>query len=115
MPYMLNGELLEAGGEPRLENGTLWVPLRKLGVALGGSADWLAENKVVALYLNNHVVTLTVDDKTADVDGERFEMQAAPFVENGETWVPVRLFENGLGYSLSADAQNGIVDLTATA
>ena len=113
MPYMLNGEMLEAGGEPRLEDGTLWVPLRKLGTALGGNADWLAENKVVALYLNDHIVTLTVGDHTADVDGEQFEMQAAPFVENGETWVPVRLFERGLGYSLSADPKNGIVDLTS--
>lgn len=115
MPYMLNGDMLEISGEPRLEAGTLWVPLRKLGAALGGSADWIAENKVVALYLNDHVVTLTVDDATADVDGEQFELQAAPFVENGETWVPVRLFERGLGYTLNADAQNGIVDLTATA
>ena len=112
MPYMLNGELLEISGEPRLEAGTLWVPLRKLGTALGGSADWIAENKVVALYLNDHVVTLTVGDQTADIDGERTELQAAPFVENGETWVPVRLFENNLGYSLSADPQSGIVDLT---
>jgi hypothetical protein len=115
MPYLLNGELVEIGSEPRLEAGTLWVPLRKLGTALGGSADWIAENKVVALYLNDHVVTLTVDDPTADVDGEKFELQAAPFVENGETWVPVRLFERGLGYTLIADAQNGIVDLTASA
>lgn len=114
MPYMLNGELLEISGEPRLEAGTLWVPLRKLGAALGGNADWIAENKVVALYLNDHVVTLTVDDKTADIDGEQFELQAAPFVESGETWVPVRLFEHGLGYSLNTDPQSGIVDLTAT-
>lgn len=111
MPYMLNGELLELTGEPRLQDSVLWVPLRKLGSALGGNADWIAENKVVALYLNDHIVTLTVGDETADVDGEQFEMQAAPFVESGETWVPVRLFERGLGYTLSADPENGIVDL----
>lgn len=114
MPFMLNGELLEIGGEPRLESGTMWVPLRRLGNALGGKSDWLAENKVVALYLNDHIVTLTVGDNTADVDGEQFEMQAAPFVEEGETWVPVRLFERGLGYSLNADPQSGIVDLNAS-
>jgi len=37
-------------------------------------------------------------------------LQAAPFIEDGETWVPVRLFEK-LGYALTADPQNGIVDL----
>ncbi|PQV65459.1 Copper amine oxidase N-terminal domain-containing protein [Abditibacterium utsteinense] len=115
MPYMLNGELLEIEGEPRLQDGTLWVPLRKLGGALGGKADWISENRVAALYLNDHVATLTIGDNTADVDGEQFELQAAPFVESGETWVPVRLFERGLGYTLSADPQSGIVDLGMSA
>ena len=114
MPYMLNGELLEISSEPRLQDGTLWVPLRKLGTALGGSADWISPNHVAVLYLNDHVITLTVGDPTADIDNEKFELQAAPFVEDGETWVPVRLFERNLGYTLAADARNSIVDLTAT-
>jgi hypothetical protein len=113
MPYMLNGELLNIGSEPRLQDGTLWVPLRKLGTSLGGSADWISPNHVAVLYLNDHVITLTIGDPTVDIDGERAELQAAPFVEDGETWVPVRLFERNLGYQLSADAPNGIVDLTA--
>ncbi len=113
MPYMLNGGVLDLASEPRLQDGTLWVPLRKLGSALGGNADWIAPNKVAVLYLNNQIVTLTIGDKIADIDGSQVELQAAPFVENGETWVPVRLFERGLGYTLSADPENGIVDLTS--
>lgn len=113
MPYMLNGELLELPTEPRLQEGTLWVPLRKLGSALGGNADWISPNHVAVLYLNNQIVTLTIGDKVADIDGNRIELQAAPFVEEGETWVPIRLFERGLGYKLSADAVNKIVDLTS--
>ena len=112
MPYMINGDLAEIGSEPRLQDGTLWVPFRKLGEALGGKADWIAPNQVVVLYLGERVATLTIGDQTADVDNERFELQAAPFVENGETWVPVRFFEQGLGYKLVADPQNGIVDLS---
>lgn len=113
MPYMVNGELLELASEPRLQDGTLWVPLRKLGSALGGNADWISPNRVAVLYLNDRIVTLTIGDKTADIDGEKLELQAAPFVEEGETWVPVRLFERGLGYGLSADPASGIVDLTS--
>lgn len=114
MPYMLNGEVLSLDSEPRLQDGTLWVPLRKLGAALSGSADWISPNQVAVLYLNGHTVTITVGDKTVDVDGQSTELQAAPFVESGETWVPVRLFEGTLGYKLDADPQNGIVDLTVT-
>ncbi|HEX9996255.1 MAG TPA: copper amine oxidase N-terminal domain-containing protein [Abditibacterium sp.] len=113
MPYMLNGELLEIQSEPRLQDGVLWVPLRKLGEALGGKADWISPNHVAVLYMGDRVATLTVGDQTADVDNERFELQAAPFLENGETWVPVRFFEQGFGYHLTADPQNGIVELGA--
>ncbi len=114
MPYMIGGEMAEVGTEPRLQDGTMWVPLRKLGQALGGNADWVAPNRVAVLYLNGQIITLTIGDQTADVDGERRELQGAPFVEDGETWVPVRLFES-LGYTLSADPQNGIVDLSVPA
>lgn len=114
MPYMIGGELVEIGSEPRHQDGILWVPLRKLGHALGGNADWVAPNQVAVLYLRDRIITITIGDKTADIDGERRELQGAPFVDDGETWVPVRLFES-LGYTLSADAQNGIVDLTPPA
>lgn len=115
MPYMLNGELLSVDSEPRLQDGTLWVPLRKLGAALGGKVDWEPTNGVAILYLNDHIATFQNGVKTVDFDGQSVELQAAPFVESGETWVPVRLFEKAFGYSLVADPQNGIVELTPAA
>jgi hypothetical protein len=115
MPYVLNDEPLEIGSEPRLQDGTLWVPLRKLGEALGGKADWISPNHVAVLYYGERIATLTIGDTTADVDGERFELQDAPFLEGGETWVPVRFFERGLGFTLSAHPQSGTVDLKSPA
>jgi hypothetical protein len=110
MPYTLNGSLVEGLGEPRLHEGTLWVPLRKIGENLGGSADYETTNRVPILYLNDHIVTLKPGDATIDLDGQPLTLQAAPFIEDGETWIPVRLFEK-LGYTLTADPANGIVDL----
>jgi len=115
MPYMLDGNLLEVETEPVLKDGTLWVPFRKLGEALGGTVDWEPSTGVAILYIANRVATLQIGDKTADVDGEQTELQAAPYAENGESWVPVRFFEKALGYTLSADPENGILDLTTPA
>jgi hypothetical protein len=113
MPYTIEGAPVEIGAEPRLQDGTLWVPLRKLGEALGGKADWISPNHVAVLYLGDRIATLTIGDVNADVDGTPLELQAAPFVENGETWVPVRFFEKGLGYTLSADPASASVELVA--
>ena len=115
MPYMLNGDLLTVSDEPKVEGGTMFVPLRQLATALGGKADWEPSTGTVILYLNDTITTFKNGEKAVDVDGTSFELQAPVAVDNGETWVPVRFFERALGYTLVADSQNGIVDLTKTA
>ena len=111
MPYMLNGEMLSVATEPKVMDGTMFVPLRKLAVALGGSADYEPTNGVAIMYLGEDIVTFTRDSNMVDVNGTQSQLQTAPVVEDGETWVPVRFFEGALGYYLTADPQNGIVDL----
>ena len=113
MPYMLNGEMLEVATEPRVGNGTMYVPLRDVAAALGGNVDWEPSNGIAILYINDKIVTLKSNDTTVEVDGEKTELQAHPWIDNGEMMVPVRFFETPLGYGLDADAQNLIVSLTS--
>ena len=63
-------------------------------------------------YLGDKIATLQSNDPTVDVDGEKTELQAHPWIDNGEMMVPVRFFEGPLGYSLEADAANGIVSFS---
>ncbi len=112
MPYMLNGEMLEVATEPRVGSGTMYVPLRDVVVALGGKADWEPTTGTAIVYMDDKIITLKSNDNTVDVDGEKSELQAHPWIDNGEMMVPVRFFENTLGYGLDADAQNMIVSLT---
>lgn len=113
MPYILNGESVDMG-EPRLDNGTLFVPLRKMAQALGGSADYEPSTNSAILYLNDQIVTFTNGQNSVSLNGASVPLQAAAFVEDGETWVPVRFFEGVMGYKLNADPQNGIVELSAS-
>ena len=112
MPYMLNGEMLEVGTEPRVGNGTMYVPVRDVAIALGGKVDFEPSNGVAIVYLGDNIATLQSNDPTVDVDGEKTELQAHPWIDNGEMMVPVRFFEGPLGYSLEADAANGIVSFS---
>jgi hypothetical protein len=51
-------------------------------------------------------------DITVTVDGEQQELQAAPFLSEGDTWVPVRFFNQPLGYALNVDLDTNRVELT---
>ena len=112
MPYMLNGDLLEVGREPQIGNGTMYVPLREVATALGGNVDWEPSNGVAIVYMGDQIATLQSNDTTVDVNGEKSELQAHPWIDNGEMMVPVRFFESALGYALEADSANGIVSLS---
>jgi hypothetical protein len=111
MPYIINGQSASIT-EPQNQGGTLWVPLREVATALGGTLDWDADNRVAIGYFGDSIATLKIDDPTADINGEKSELQEAPRLQDGETWVPVRFF-NLLGYNLAVDPQNSSVDITS--
>lgn len=113
MPYSINGQ--EAAiSEPDLQDGTLYVPVRGVIDMLGGNMDWDADNRVAIAYLGDNIVTLTEGDTTADVNGEKSELQAAPHLKDGEMWVPVRFF-NLIGQQIAVDLNSKQVDLTSNA
>ena len=113
MAYLLNGDLLEIEGDPRLDDGTLFVPLRKVANALGFNVDFEASTYNAIIYATNgDIVTLKNGEGNAEINGAAMPMQAAPFVENGEMWVPVRFFERVLNVTMQADPKNGIVEFS---
>ncbi|MBV9865897.1 MAG: copper amine oxidase N-terminal domain-containing protein [Abitibacteriaceae bacterium] len=115
MPYTLDGQPLNVSLEPQQNGGTLWVPLRPIGQALGGNVDWDPDNQVAILYLNSRIATVKMDDANVDVDGQQYALQEAPYVSDGESWVPVRFFNNPLGYALNVDLGSHQVDFTSPA
>ena len=109
MPYTFEGSPLGVGSEPVIKNGVTWVPVRALGTALGGNVDWDPDSRVAILYLGDIVASFKEDDATADINGEQWEMPGATYLEDGEAWIPARLFER-LGYGLQVDTQSKTVN-----
>lgn len=112
MPYTFDGAPQDIASEPELKDGTMWVPLRAVAGALGATADWDSSNGVAILYLGERIVTIKIGDPSIDISGSPFQLQAAPYVESGETWVPVRLFSEALGYNVGVDLGSKTVDIT---
>lgn len=110
MPYTLNGQAASIA-EPNLKDGTLWVPLRAVSESLGGNVDWDPDNRVAIVYLGSNIATLKIGDAEADVNGEKSPLQEAPYLENGETWVPVRFF-NRVGQQIAVNLQDKHVEMT---
>ena len=111
MPYTINGSGSSISSEPRLEGGTMWVPLRDVAEAMGGTVQYEPTNGVAMLTHGDKMVTVQMGDPNVDVDGTTHTLQDAPFVEDGEAWVPVRFFNTTLGANVNVDLQNNSVDI----
>ncbi len=115
MPYTLNGNALQIAEEPNHKDGTLWVPLRAVSQALGAKVDWDPDSEVAIVYNGPYIYSVKIGDSEVDVDGQKLELQDAPYTESGDAWVPVRFFERPMGYKINADWQTKQVDISVPA
>jgi hypothetical protein len=113
MPYIVDGQAVPIEHEPRNQDGVLWVPLRPLCEALGATVEWDQDLQQVDIH-HPQKGNIQVNAGTAEMiaNGEPMSLQAAPFVDAGETWVPVRFFNSILRYALNVNLGENLVELT---
>ena len=112
MPYIIDGQPVTIADEPRNQDGTLWVPLRGLGEAVGATIGWDQGLKQVTVQHPKANVQMDIGSTDIIVNDEAKTIQAVPFVEAGDTWVPVRFFNEVLGYALNVNLAENLVELT---
>lgn len=79
-----------------LEDRT-YVPLRFVAEAFGTALDWEEETSKITLKGGNDKVSLTVGEASITVNGETKPIDAASYVTDDRTMVPVRAVSEALG------------------
>ena len=110
VPVQVDGELLDAACT--LTDGVTYVPLRTLLNQMGGwEVEWdSAEKEAVAVSETIHL-TANPDTDTVTVNGA--EYAGTVYVQNGRTYVPLRLTANLLGGSAVWDPYLGGAAMTS--
>ena len=109
VPVQVDGALLERRGT--LENGVTYVPLRTLLDHLGGwELEWDSTKKQAVATSGERTLTADPSADTIVLDG--MEYGGSVYVENGRTWVPLRLTANVLGGSAVWDPWLGGAAMT---
>lgn len=97
----VNGEELRPGTErPKLVNNYTFLVLRDIAVALKADLKWDNQAKKATFSLNGRTVVLTAGSSVMTVNGEKRTIPAAPFVENGRTYVPLGALSDALGFDV---------------
>lgn len=105
-------KIYELDVPPMIKDSRTFVPLRFFGDAIGAKVDWNNEERKVVYTKKDKEIVLFIDKKIAYVNGEEKELDAAPFIKDGRTLVPVRFVSENLDSSVEWNSQERTVRIT---
>lgn len=98
--------------DPILNNaGTLLLPMRDFYEAIGAKVYWNQQTKVATSVRNNQIIDLTINSKTALVNGNKVPLLAAPIVYKDRTYIPMRFVSENSDGKVYWDQVNKIVEV----
>lgn len=98
---VVNGKLLEADAEAEIIEGRTFVPLRAIAEELGAEVEWKQETRGITLKKDGMETALAIGSLSASLtEGEKVSpvmLEAAPYIKDERTFVPLRFIAQGLG------------------
>ena len=106
---IVNGKYVQfPDAAPEVANGRTMVPVRALVEAVDGEVSY--EDGKIVCKTDKAAITLNVGSDKAAVEGpdagediEDIQMDCAPYIKDGRTYVPVRFLAETLGYEVGWD------------
>ncbi len=98
---VVGGEPLRADAEAEIVNSRAFVPLRAIAEELDADVEWVQELMEVRLSKGKQRAVLTIGQTAATVSDNGIDrsvtLEAAPYIKEGRTFVPLRFIAQGLG------------------
>ncbi len=108
----LNGEELVFDSEPEIIDGTTFVPMRTIFEALGADIEWNDERHEVVASCGLDEIVLKIGSKVAIHNTDVSMLNAAPYIKEDCTMVPLRYLSEALSCDVKWDSANNRVDIT---
>lgn len=107
-----NGKNLEFEVNPYIKDGVTMVPFRKILEAFGAQVGWDGTQKVVAAKKAGAEIYMKIGINYAYLNGDEVNIEVAPEVKDGSTFVPLRFISENLGAEVSWINATRTVDIT---
>jgi hypothetical protein len=99
----LDGIDLFFESDPVIVNERTMVPMRKIFETLGATVDWDGSARTVSAAIGDTSLRLSIGSDIAYVNGEEIRLDAAPFIQNDITFVPLRFVSEASGAEVQWD------------
>jgi len=96
----VNGKIQEIdpgrGTTPIVVSSRSMVPIRAIVESMGGSVNWDNSSQQITLTANGNTINMWVGKNEITVNGIKREIDVAPVIQNGRTYVPIRFSAENL-------------------
>ena len=117
--YLTNNVKVEVNGEkvtfkdPILnKNGNIFLPMRNYFEMIGTSVSWNQQTKTASAFKSGNRVDVTLNSKTANVNGKKVAVNVPPFLYKNKTYVPIRFLSENLGGNVKWNQQAQKVEIS---
>jgi len=100
------------GTNPELRNSRTFLPISPVVKEIGGQTSWDGKEQKVTIELESKKIELWIGKTTAYVNGAPKKMDAAPYVSNARTMLPLRFIIENLGFDVEWDGIKSEVKIT---
>lgn len=109
----INDEKLELDTHPIIENGRVLIPVRAISEYLGASVIWEEKAKTITVTKPGTELRLQVENKVAYNNGQLLNLDVAPMIVQGRTFVPVRFISEAFGCDVQWDKVSRNVSISS--
>ena len=89
---------------PQIASGRVFVPIRIVSAFFGAEVEWKSPH--IYLTLGDTTLTLTINSDTVLINDTQMTLEAAPYIKDGRTMVPLRFISEAFGYEVGFRAGN---------
>lgn len=106
------GETVENDVAPVIRADRTMLPARFVAESLGGTIEWNESERKVTVKKGDMTLVITIGSPRAERNGESLLLEAPAFIEDGRTYLPVRLLAESLGAEVTWNEETNEVTIT---
>lgn len=108
---VINGRVVTFKDPILNQSGTLLLPMRDFYEEIGAEVNWDAESKKATSIRNGQVIELTINSKTAYVNGKSVQVLVAPAIYKDRTYIPMRFVSENSDGKVDWNQQKKLVEV----
>ncbi|WP_274364967.1 stalk domain-containing protein [Paenibacillus thermotolerans] len=101
---ILDGEEVKFDAIPQMKNGNTMVQFRPIFEKLGLAIAWDGKTQTITGKKEGSSLTLTLGKTKTSINGASIDLPVAPYLDNGNTFVPLRFVGEATGRKVLWDA-----------